>query len=168
MLDAVARHAQVYDTRRLDRRMGAYAASFAVSWLRYWNPGAAPIDLAAAFTSVDVAPAVHGALERLAATLPGSPAVPLLAFPAPTGGLILDELSVAHRADAVLAESYTTARVASLLLVGSHLPPGFGPFAGVRVLSPRVPAYAAHVPPTGLSAAHRLGDCPACTLRSPR
>jgi hypothetical protein len=172
-IDAAARHAELYDPRRLDRRVDAYAASFATTYLRYFRPrDTRPVLLDAELTLADVPARFTGAHERLLGAIPGAPAVPLLAWPT-SAGLLIDELTVTHTADAVLTDTHTAARVAAWFAIGEHLGTlrrlGLGGFAGVRVLPPRAPAAAVHhVHVDGEHTAHRLGNCPTCLPRSAR
>lgn len=172
-MDATARHAVQFDPRRLDRRLDAYAASFAITYLRYFRPTTRrPVLLGSELTRTDVPPRCGGAHERLLGAIPGAPSVPMLAWPTDTG-LLIDELTVAHTPAAVSTDTHTAGRTAAWFAIGEYLGSldrlGLGGFAGVRVLPPRAPAAGAHLLLLdGEPAAHRLGDCPTCLPRSPR
>ncbi len=172
-MDAAARYAATYDPRRLDRRVDAYAASFATTYLRYFRPlTGRPVLLDAELQAADAPSSFAAALQRLAAAVPGAPGVPMLACPT-SAGLVIDELTVAHTPAAVSTDSHTAGRVAAWFAVGEHLGSldrlGLGGFAGVRVLPPRAPlAGAHHLLVDGERTAHLLGDCPTCMPRSPR
>lgn len=158
VLDTVAVCQKEYDTARLDRRLGVYAGSFAVTCLRFWHPAGDLVPLVDAVAGVELEPADRA---RVMAASGRPAATPRLAWTSRTGDLWLDELSIAHQPD-MLTGPQTLRRIQALRTYGHLAPEGFGRFAGIRLLPPRRPDLARHVPATLDADSHPLGHCAVC------
>ena len=160
LLAAAAKQAAVCDARRLDRRIGEYAASWANTYLRQFA------DRARVSVLRDVAgrdlPRPAAALQR--ALLAGAPGtvdgvhpLDLRLLHHTAGGVVIDQLTHADTARAVGVDTFARGAVAAHLALGGQLES----FAGVRLIAPRVPRASAHY--LTATTAHALGDCAACT-----
>ena len=166
LIAAAAEHAAVCDARRLDRRLGVYAASHANTYLRTFADRT-HVSVLRGITSLDLPRPVAAAQRALLAGVPGAvdgvhPLDLRLLYATPAG-VVIDQLTQPNTARSVGVDAFARTAVAAHLALGGQLPS----FAGVRLLAFRVPRASRHY--RTATDWHLLGECAACaTPRSAR
>lgn len=164
-IDRAADHAAACDVRKLDRRLGVHAASWANTYLVRFADRSNVTVLRLA--DLDALPrTVTTAQRALLSDAPGAADgihpldVRLIRHTA--AGVGIDQLTHAHTAAAVGVDDFARRAVTAHLALVTELEA----FTGVRLLAPRVPLASRHYGPDGGS--HVLGGCDDCSTATAR
>ncbi|SOC47220.1 hypothetical protein SAMN05660748_0696 [Blastococcus aggregatus] len=163
LIAAAAEHAAVCDVRRLDRRLGVYAASHANTYLRTFADRTRVSvlrDIPSLGLSRPVAAVQRALLAGVPGAIDGVHPLDLRLLYATPAGVVIDQLTQPNTARSVGVDGFARAAVAAHLALGGQLPS----FAGVRLLAFRVPRASRHY--RTATDWHLLGQCAACS--SPR
>jgi hypothetical protein len=159
LIAAAAEHAAVCDARRLDRRLGVYAASHANTYLRTFADRAR-VSVLRDVASLGLPRPVAAAQRALFAGAPGAVdgvhPLDLRLLHATPAGVVIDQLTQPNVARSVGVDAFARTAIAAHLALGSQLPS----FAGVRLLAFRVPRASRHY--RSATDWHPLGACAAC------
>jgi hypothetical protein len=159
LIAAAAEHAAGCDARRLDRRLGVYAASHANTYLRTFVDrrrvtvlrGVGALQLPR-----PVAAAQRSLFTGAPGTVDGVHPLDLRLLHRTSAGVVIDQLTHPNTARSVGIDAFARTAIAAHLALGGQITG----FAGVRLLAFRVPRASRHY----LTAAdwHLVGDCAAC------
>jgi hypothetical protein len=159
LIAVAAEHTAVCDARRLDRRLGVYAASHANTYLRRFADRAR-VSVLRDVASLNLPRPIAAAQRALLAGAPGAVdgvhQLDLRLLHATPAGVVIDQLTHPNVARSVGVDTFARTAVAAHLALGSQLPS----FAGVRLLAFRVPRASRHY--VTATDWHPLGDCAAC------
>jgi hypothetical protein len=159
LIAAAAEHAAVCDARRLDRRLGVYAASHANTYLRTFADRGRVTVLRGA-GSLQLSRPAAAAQRALFAAAPGTVngvhPLDLRLLHRTPAGVVIDQLTHPNTARSIGIDTFARTAIAAHLALGAELTG----FAGVRLLAFRVPRASRHY----LTPAewHLLGECAAC------
>jgi hypothetical protein len=152
IMRVVAEAAPRHRTQKLSRRINIHADCFTATCVWRWLPQTAEHASEAVNALAVVASGAVAAIQ---------PAdVIRVAWRTAGQDLLLDEISPTHLRDLVLGDWMLT-RLAAHNALGQGIPG----YAGVRVLTPRIPAAALHVLPNMSS--HPLNGCAICAQLTP-
>jgi hypothetical protein len=152
IMRVVAEAAPRHRTQKLSRRINIHADCFTATCVWRWMPQTAE------HVSEKVAALAAAATGPVAAIQPA--AAYRVAWRTTAHDLLLDEISPTHLRDLVLGD-WMLGRLAAHHALLRDVPG----YAGVRVLTPRIPAAAVHALPD--MSGHLLGGCVVCAQLTP-